>query len=190
MPSLVGVEGRQRLDSALSKLGAVFQGYGFDLISTQLLWWHTRGIAGLTEKAVQASRRDHPKKEQFVVGILKTVPGISGDEYRSALVKRVAHIVQADRPTAFENVKSFVRVEVSMDWNACAEGYLLSSPCELIGSCGSTDVDEDVAMIAKMNKMFASTGGEYKSLSGHSVGWGRRAFGHKELAHTEAAQTE
>ena len=141
-----------------------------NLLSRKLFWGYTGRIAGLPEKTVQSSRRDNPEKEEFVIGVRKTVPRVFGDEYRSALVKRVRYITQGENSAAFQNVERLVRLKVSMDRNACADRNLLGSPSELIRSRHRADVDENVAMVTKMNKMFASARGENISLSRHGLG--------------------
>ena len=83
------------------------------------------GIAGVTEEAVQASGCHDPEQEQFVIGIRKPVPGVPGDEYRSALLKRVRCIVQCQSSAAFQNVEGFVHPEMPVDRNACAQDDLL-----------------------------------------------------------------
>jgi hypothetical protein len=60
-----------------------------------------------------------------VIGIGKPMPGVSWNENRSALLKRVRHIVQRDNPTAFQNVEGFIHLEVSVNRNACTERHLL-----------------------------------------------------------------
>jgi len=105
-----------------------------------------------------------------VIGIRKTMPRVFGDEYRSALDKRVTYIVQDENSAAFQNVESLVHLEMSVDRNAGADRHLLGSQGELIGSCRRADDDEDVPMVTKMNKMFASAGGENISLSRHGLG--------------------
>ena len=99
-----------------------------------------------------------------MIGIRKPMPRVLGNEYRAALFKRVTHIVQYENSAAFQNVKSFVHLEVSVDWNPCAGCHLLGPQGEIAGACGGTDLDKDLAMVTKMNELFAFGGGEHISL--------------------------
>ena len=38
---------------------------------------------------------------------------------------------------------------------------MLGPQGEIVGACGGTDFDKDLAMVAKMNKLFAFGGAEY-----------------------------
>jgi hypothetical protein len=80
-----------------------------------LLWRYAGRIAGVTEKAVQTGRRHNPEQEQFVIGIRKPMPRVFGNEYRSALLKRVTHIVQYENSAAFQNVEGFPASLTMMD---------------------------------------------------------------------------
>jgi len=102
------------------------------------------------------------------------MPSILRDEYRSALLKRVTHIVQHDNSVTFQNVKGFVHLQVSADRNACAEGDLLGPQSETVGACRGADFNIDIAVVAEMNEMFPFRGPEHISLwrrglsSGHA----------------------
>lgn len=76
----------------------------------------------------------------------------------------MAHVIQCDHSTALQNVKSFVHVEMPVDGNACPGRYLLRPQREIVGARSGADLDEDVAMITKMNEVFAPGGAQYKSL--------------------------
>ena len=112
----------------------MFQSNRFDLIFCQLLWRCAGRGAGLAEESIEAGRGGDPEEQEFVGGILKGVPGVPGDEDGSAFFKSVGDVVEGDRAAAFENIKGFVVLEVSMSWNACAERHLLGSEGELVGA--------------------------------------------------------
>ena len=90
-----------------------------------------------------------------MIGIRKPMPRVFGYEYRSALLKRVTHIVQYENSSAFQNIEGFVHLEVSVDRNAGTDRHLLGSQGEIVGACGGADLYKDLAMVAKMNEMFA-----------------------------------
>src|ERR1700687_1216035 len=92
------------------------------------------------------------------------MPRVSGDEYRSALLKRVTRIVQGENSAAFQNVEGFVHLEVSVDRDARTDCHLLGPQAEIVGACGGADLDKDVAMVAKMNEKFAFSGSQHISL--------------------------
>ena len=100
------------------------------------------------------------------------MPRVLGDEYRSAFLKNVTYIVQYENSAAFQNVKSFVHLQVSVDWNPCAGCHLLGPQGEIAGACGGTDLDKDLARVAKMNELFAFGGAEHISLWRRGLGRG------------------
>jgi hypothetical protein len=142
----------------------IFSSNLVDLVLCELLSRHTGRIAGVSEKAVQAGGRDNPEQQQFVIGICEPVPGGFGNEYRSTLVEWMGLIIQHECSAAFEDVESFVHLEVSVDRDACADGYLLGPQCEIAGAFDGVDLDEDVARIAEVNEMVAAIGAEHVSL--------------------------
>lgn len=87
-------------------------------------------------------------------------------------LKRVTCIVQNENSASFENVKGFVYQEVSVDWNACADRHLLCPQCETAGASSWADLDKDLAMVAKMNELFAFGGAEHISLWPRSLSHG------------------
>jgi len=99
-----------------------------------------------------------------VIGVSKPMPRVFGYEYCSSLLKWVPHIVQYENSAAFQNVEGLVHLEVSVDRNACADRHLLGPQGQIVRTCGNADPDEDVAMVAKMNEMFAFAGAEDISL--------------------------
>ena len=99
-----------------------------------------------------------------MLGIDEPMPSILGNEYRSALPKRVLCIVQCENSAAFQNVEGFVHPKVSVYRNARTDRHLLGSQGEIVGACGGADLDEDVAGVAPMNEMFAFGGAEHISL--------------------------
>jgi hypothetical protein len=92
------------------------------------------------------------------------MPGIPGNEYRSALPKRVLCIVQSENSAAFQNIEGFVHPKVPVYRNARTDRHLLRSQGEIAGAFGGADLDEDVAGVAPMNEMFAFGGAEHITL--------------------------
>jgi hypothetical protein len=92
------------------------------------------------------------------------MPRVFGDEYRSALLKRVVYIVQYENSATLQHEESFVRLEVSVDRNACTDCHLLRSQGKIVGACCRANLDKDLAVVAKMNEMFAFGGTEHISL--------------------------
>ena len=123
-----------------------------------------------------------------MIGIRKPMPRVLGDEYGSALLKRMPYIVQYENSASFQNVEGFVHLEVSVDRNACTDRHLLGPQGEIVGACGEADLDKDIAMVAKVNEMFPFGGAEHISLwhrglsPGHALG--------QYLADAEASQAE
>ena len=107
-----------------------------------------------------------------MLGIDEPMPSILGNEYRSALPKRVLCIVQCENSAAFQNVEGFVHTKVSVYRNARTDRHLLGSQGEIVGACGGADLDEDVAGVAPMNEMFAFSGAEHISLRRRSLSLG------------------
>ena len=99
-----------------------------------------------------------------MIGIREPMPRVLGDEYRSALFKRVTHIVQYENSAAFQNVEGFVHLEMSVDRNACADRHLLAAQGDIVGACGGASLDEDIPMVAKVKEMFTFGGAEHISL--------------------------
>ena len=106
-----------------------------------------------------------------MIGIRKSVPRVPGYEYRSALLKNVWHIVQCQNSAAFQDEEGFVHPEMSVDRNARAEHYLLGPQGETVGAGRGGDLDIDVAMVAKMNEMFAFGEPEHISLWRGGMSW-------------------
>jgi hypothetical protein len=151
-------------EGRLSVFRCIFAGDLVDLLPSQLLWRDPGRIAGVAEKAIQASRRHDPEQEQFVIGIGEPMPSIPGNEYRSALLERVSCIVQCENSAAFQNVEGFVHQQVSVDRNTRTDRHLLSPQGKTVRARGRADLDEDIADVAKMNEMFAFGGAKYISL--------------------------
>ena len=86
-----------------------------------------------------------------MIGIRKPMPSVFGYEYCSRFLKWVPYIVQYEDSAAFQNEEGFVHLEVSVDRNACADRHLLSPQGQIVRTCGKASLDEDVAMVAKMN---------------------------------------
>ena len=99
-----------------------------------------------------------------MIGVREPMPSIPGNEYRCALFKRVSCIVQYENSAASQDVEGFVHPQVSVDRNARADGHLLGAQGKIVRACGGTDVDENVAGVAKMNEMLAFGGAEHISL--------------------------
>ena len=96
-----------------------------DLLPTELLRRYAGWIAGFAEEAVEASRRHDPEQQQFAIRIGEAMPSVPGNEYRSALPKRVLCIVQCENSAAFQNVEGFVHPKVSVYRNAHTDRHLL-----------------------------------------------------------------
>src|ERR1700751_5782447 len=71
-----------------------------------------------------------------------------------------------------------------MDRNTSANRHLLGPQGEIVGACGGTCLDKDLAMVPKMNEVFALGSAEYISLwrCGLSLGHTLRQY----LADAEA----
>jgi hypothetical protein len=162
--------GRAKLDTrlssatALSELRPIPKRNFLDLLPTEPLRRHTDRTAYFPEKAIQSSRRHNPEQQQFVIRILKSMPGVFRDEYRSTSLERMTHVVQYESPAPLQNVKSFVHLEMPMDRNPRATHHLLRPQGKIVRACGRTNFDEDAALVAKMNEMFALGKAEHKSL--------------------------
>src|SRR2546429_5663387 len=98
----------------ITEFRGIFAGNLVDLLPSQLLWRYPGRTTGVAEEAVQAGRRHDPEQEQFVIRIREPVPSILGNEYRSALPKRVLCIVQGENSAAFQQVAGFVHPKVSI----------------------------------------------------------------------------
>ena len=42
-----------------------------------------------------------------------------------------------------------------MDRNSCTDRHLLGPQGQIVGACGGTDFDKDLALVPKMNEVFA-----------------------------------
>src|SRR5262249_15086654 len=124
----------------------------------QVLSRYAGRIAGFTEEALQAGRRDDPKQQQFLIGILEAVPGVLRDKDRSALLDGMTRIIQYESAAAFQDVEGFVHLKVPMDRNAGTDRYLLRPECEIVRALGGAHIDENVTGIGKVNGMFRSGG--------------------------------
>ena len=89
------------------------------------------------------------------------MPGVFGDEYRSAFLKGVAHIVQDEDSAAFQNVEGFVHLEVPVNRNPCTHHDLLGPQGKIAGACGGADFYQDLAAITKVDEMLAFVRAEY-----------------------------
>src|SRR5580692_10618439 len=77
---------------------------------------------------------------------------------------------------------------MSVDGNTCAKGDLLTPQGDGVGACRGANLDVDVAVIAKMNKVLPAGRTEHVSLWRHSL---NRVYALREyLADAEAAQSE
>ena len=94
----------------------------------------------------------------------QTRAGVSGNEDRSTLLKGVTHIIQYENSTSFEHIESFIHPEMSVDRNARTGHHLLGPQREIVRARSGTRLDENLAMVAKMNQLFAS-GQEAKHIS-------------------------
>src|SRR3954471_23099405 len=83
-----------------------------------------------------------------------------------------SYIVQCENSAAFQNVEGFIHPEVSVDRNARTDRHLLSPQGKNVRACGGTDLDEDIAGVAKMYEMFAFGGAEHISLRRRSLSLG------------------
>jgi len=95
-----------------------------------------------------------------VIGIRESMPRPLGDEDGCALFKRVRNIIQGKGSAAFQNVEGFVHVEMAVDRNPRTGHHLLGSQGEIAGACGGANLNQDLALIAKMNELFSFIGAE------------------------------
>jgi hypothetical protein len=160
----------QQTLSALSELRRISARNLVELFSRKLLWRHPGGIAGLAEEAVQTGRRRDPEQKQFLFGVLKAVPRVLRYEDGGALFEGAAKIVLDEYSSAFQNIEGLIHFEVPMDRNATAAHDLLGSKRQMACAGCGTDLDEDVAVIAEVNEMFALAGVEQRSLWGRGLG--------------------
>ena len=98
-----------------------------------------------------------------MIGISEPMPRIPGNEYRSAPLERVSYIVQCKTSAAFQNVEGFVHPQVSVNRNTRTNQHLLI-PKARLSEPVQTDLDENIAGVAKMNEMLAVVGAKYISL--------------------------
>lgn len=122
-----------------------------------------------------------------MIGVRKSMPRHFRDKYRCTFLKRVSYIIQYESSTTFQNVERFVHLEMSVDRNPSTGHHLLGSQGEIVGACGGANFDENLALITKMNKMFAFGGAEYVSFPCRSLSCD--AF-RQHLADAETRQTE
>src|SRR5215469_7042285 len=92
------------------------------------------------------------------------MPRVFGNKYRSALLKRVTHIVQDENSVALQNVEGFVHMEMSMDGDTCTNHHLLCTQGEIVRTRGGANLNEDVPVVAKMNEMFTFSCANHISL--------------------------
>src|SRR5215469_8264017 len=97
------------------------------------------------------------------------MPRVFGNKYRSALLKRVTHIVEDENSAALQNVEGLVHVEMSLDGDTCTNHHLLCTQGEILGTRGGANLNEDVPVVAKMNEMFAFSCAKHISLRGSST---------------------
>ena len=116
------------------------------------------------------------------------MPGVFGNEDRSALFKRVTYIIQYVDSATFQDIEAFVHLEVSVDGNTGADHNLLSAHGEISGPCGSTDFNEDVPVVTEMNEMFAFGGAEHITLPSGRLSGGDAL--RQNLADAETSQTK
>ncbi len=146
------------------ELCPVFESDRVDLFPRELPGLHSRRAAGFAEEAIETGRRHDPEKEQFVIGICKTVPRVSRDEDGAPLLDGVSDSIQSEESAAFQNVKSFGSLEVSVNRNARGLRYLLSTQRKIVGACCGADFDEDLAVVAKVYEMLACIRAEHVSV--------------------------
>jgi hypothetical protein len=105
------------------------------------------------EKAVEAGRHYDPEQKEFVLGILKFMPGVLGNEDRCTFFERMTHTVENKYSAAIENIEDLIHLEVPMDGNARSLHDLLGSQGEIGRACSGAEFNEDVALVTKMNQM-------------------------------------
>ena len=172
----------------LSEFCCVLAGDLVDLLVREMLGRHAGRIAGFAEEAVQAGGRHNPEKEQFVIGIGKPVPRVPGDENGRALLNGVMHIVEYEVAAAVEDVEGFIHMEVAVDRHSGAGHHLLSAHGEIVRAVGGADVEEDVAVVAKVDQVLALRGAEHEAaLFGGLSLKGRLG---QRVADAEASQSE
>jgi hypothetical protein len=74
----------------------------------------------------------------------------------------MSHLVQNEGSPALEHLEGFVRLEMSVGWNTGPGHYLLGSQRKIAVTGSTADLDEDLAMVAKMNKVFALSSANYE----------------------------
>jgi hypothetical protein len=159
----IRTDGYRTLGARSAEFRRIFASDLVDLVLGELLSRQAWRIAGFSEKAVQARRRDNPEQQEFLIGIREPVPGGLGNEYRSTPL-RVRLIIWYECSAAFQDVEGFVHLEVSVDRDARANRDLLGSQSEIAGAFDGVDLDEDVARIAEVNETVAAIGTENVSL--------------------------
>src|SRR5579864_686228 len=79
-----------------------------DLVARQLLRWDAGRIAGFAEKTIEASGRHYPEQQQFVFVRGEAVPRVLRNEDRSALLDRVADIIQGEYPASLQHMEGLL----------------------------------------------------------------------------------
>src|SRR5262245_48663837 len=118
-----------------------------------MLWRFSGWSASLAEKAVQTSWRDDPKQKQFMIGLCKPVPSVSGDDDGSTSVEVLRNVVERDSSTAFQDVEGLFRIEMTMDRYAGAERHLLGPKREFLTASRGAGFDENTATVAEMHEV-------------------------------------
>lgn len=90
-----------------------------------------------------------------MIGICETVPGIQGNKNGRSLLESVRYVIQKNSPAAVQHVKSLIEQEVSVNRNARTYGHLLGTQGQIIRTRAGTHLDKDIAVITKMNQVFA-----------------------------------
>jgi len=88
------------------------------------------------------------------------VPRDPRNEDGGAFLEGTGLIVEEKCSPAIEDIESFIHLEVPVHGDAGASHDLLRAKGELAGSCCDTGLDEDVAVVAKMNQVLALAIGE------------------------------
>jgi hypothetical protein len=121
-----------------------------------------------------------------VLGILKAMPGILRDENSRSLFKGMPHVIENHDAAAFQNGESFVHLEMSVDRNSRTSHHLLRPHSKRRRSRSRAELNQDIAMVAKVNEMLAFVGTEHGSVLGRRLHSSRKVWQH--LAHPETSQ--
>src|SRR6185437_3648854 len=118
---------------SLSVFCAVFlDGDLFNPLQAELFSRRAGWITSFPEKPVQSGRRYHPEQKEFVLRILKSMPGVPGNEDGCAFFKNVAYIVENEGSPAFQDIENLIHVEVPVNWNSNTDHHLLGSQREIL----------------------------------------------------------